>query len=174
MRQRKPDYTVVSDFRANGATRGSLFPVIDMAGEVLRPRKPGDPIDDLPKPDIQPSRQKQYPKSVMEERRAANLRIVADRKKRVERRNELHRSRLDLCMTYDRGDTPGRMEYFAGVYCWVVGEPVSTPCGHRHRSVYAAIWCNDFPASKQPKHVVVVDVRSGRVKSSVLPESRER
>ena len=42
-----PDYTVVSDFSANGPTRGSIFPVLDMAGKVLRPRKPNDPITDL-------------------------------------------------------------------------------------------------------------------------------
>ena len=44
-----PDYTVVSDFRANGATRGSIFPVLDLAGRVLQARKPGGSIADLPK-----------------------------------------------------------------------------------------------------------------------------
>ena len=55
-----PDYTVVSDFSANGPTRGSIFPVIDMAGKVLRPRKPNDPITDLTDLDLSPTTHKRY------------------------------------------------------------------------------------------------------------------
>ena len=55
-----PDYTVVSDFSANGPTRGSIFPVLDMAGKVLRPRKPNDPITDLTDLDLSPTTHKRY------------------------------------------------------------------------------------------------------------------
>ena len=49
-----PDYTVVSDFSATGKTRGALDPVLDMAGDVLRPRKPGGMMTDVTddRPDI--------------------------------------------------------------------------------------------------------------------------
>ena len=50
-----PDYTVVSDFSANGPTRGAIFPVLDMAGEVVRPRKPDDPMTGLTELDLTPS-----------------------------------------------------------------------------------------------------------------------
>ena len=50
-----PDYTVVSDFSANGPTRGAIFPVLDMAGDVVRPRKPDDPMTDLTELDLTPT-----------------------------------------------------------------------------------------------------------------------
>ena len=53
--KRDPDYTVVSDFSATGKTRGALDPVLNLAGDVLRPRGPCDPMTDVPKHIIPPS-----------------------------------------------------------------------------------------------------------------------
>ena len=150
----EPEYVVVSDFRANGSTRGAIFPVLDMTGGVLRPRKPGDPAMDIPEA---ASRAKFFTAERQErwrwERRAA-AKAAWSRKS-------------DLLMSYNRDDTTGRFEYLVGVYTWEVGELVSTLCRHRHRSVDAAIWCKDFPAAEPPHHVVIVNAKTGRVKRSV-------
>ena len=53
--KKDPDYTVVSDWSANGPTRGAIFPVLDMAGDVVRPRKPDDPLVGLTELDLSPA-----------------------------------------------------------------------------------------------------------------------
>ena len=55
MVNRDPDYTVVSDWSANGPTRGAIFPVLDMAGQVVHSRKPDDPLTDLTELDLTPT-----------------------------------------------------------------------------------------------------------------------
>ena len=151
-----PEYVVVSDFRANGSTRGAIFPVLDMAGGVLRPRKPGDPAMDIPE-------------AVS---RAKHRFFTAERQERWKRHAATSAAwsrRFGLLTSYDRDDKAGRFEYLVGVYAWGVGELVSTLCCHHHRSVDTAIWCKDFPAAEPPHHVVIVTTKSGRVKRSVLP-----
>ena len=167
-----PDYTVVSDFRATGATRGSIFPVMDLAGDVLRPRKPGDTMTDITedRPDLSPPQRthKRSPNALLADRREAQRRIVAERSERREKRMDRFKRRYDLLMTYDcRGDKPGPGEYLVAVYHWTVGDLVSTPCSHRHLDIGVAIWCKSFPSTDQPTHVVIVDSRSTRVKRSV-------
>ena len=151
-----PEYTVVSDFRANGSTRGAIYPVLDMAGGVLRSRKPGDPAMDIPE-SLSPADQRFF---------------TAERQKLWKRRaatKAVWSRKHDLLMSYDRDDTTSQFEYLVGVYTWEVGELVSTLCWHHHQSIHAAIWCKDFPAMEPPEHVVIVNAKSGRVKRSVLP-----
>ena len=59
--KKDPDYTVVSDFSTNGPTRGMIFPVLDMAGDVVRPRKPDDPLRLNPYPRARTSRERSSP-----------------------------------------------------------------------------------------------------------------
>ena len=154
--KREPDWTVVSDFSADGLTRGAIFPVADLSGAVLRARKPDGPVTDITQ-------------AVSKASHADRQLYMSDRQVRRKKRRAAWKRRYDLSMSYGEECQSGGYEYLVGVYTWKTGELVETPCRHHHRSVYTAIWCKDFPAANPPEHIVVAVTKTGRVRREVLP-----
>ena len=192
MKKRDDDtLVVVSDFRANGPTRGSLNPILGVCGEVLQPRQQNEPApeqDFSPPPNLQPHRRTRRPTKPKPKRPAATkpptpkrrhvqallskerAQLAIDRKRRREQKEQRHKLRHDLWMSYGYGSkTPrlGQGEYFVGVYQSTPGELVVSPCTHSHFGVMTAIWCHAFPADRPPTHVVVASERTSRVVRSL-------
>ena len=112
--KREPDYTVVSDFRANGATRGAIDPVLDLAGEVLRPRNPDDKPTDTPPVNIPQSTYRRYSDAVRAARRDEAQILANEHQAREETRRAIRRRRVDLLSSYAwRRDKPGHGEFVA-------------------------------------------------------------
>ena len=172
---------IVSDFRATGSTRGSLNPVLGVCGEVLQRRKEDDPAPEPPfslSPTLKPGlrippptlKPKPKPPPKPKPKRRQSLlskergRLAIARKRRREQREQRHKLRHDLWMSYGR-NTPrlGQHEYFVGVYQPTPGELVVTPCAHWHYQVDTAIWCKAFSDDRPPPHVVVASTRTSRV-----------
>ena len=176
---------VVSDFSANGPTRGSLDPVLGICGEVLQPRKEADPAPEpyfslppnllpkrtAPKPPPPPPPPKPPPKPQAPKRRHVKSlltekreQMAIERQQRREQREQRHNMRLDLWKSYGENSPQlGQHEYFVGVYQSTPGEFVVTPCEHWHFQVDTAVWCKTFPADRPPTHVVVASTRTSRV-----------
>ena len=176
---------VVSDFSANGPTRGSLNPVLGMCGEVLQQRKEADPAPEpafsLP-PNMLPKAaaasaaaagraaraERRHVKSLLSKKREQ---LAIERKLRRDQREQRHKMRNDLWTSYGCGDNSperGQHQYFVGVYQSTPGELVVSPCTDWHYSIETAIWCRAFPADRPPTHVVVASTRTGRVVRSSL------